>query len=473
MPDIKKVKDTLIQCRKKLDTYQKEALEISVNKDVLAWQKVNIDSFVDVIEGLGLPDDLRQSRDDYPGIASNVLREITTLQNSIDNVEADIRLGPVAPVDALAQATKLKQQTVALLPEMEKLHKCKVGLESSSIVLKNNLNLQTLLPLARESTSGKKKSVFETGFTIYLVTCQNPGFEDEGQVNMYTHFDKATLLQKKIAAIDTSGLFTMAESMISAQIKLCHDALQEVKDFIVFIETYVKKDIENINIFHTELSEVTKKPLTDILFNIPAETEKVGACIRDFTHKKFLMEEIDRAAQLLLMVEQFHRILKDHFLDFLHEQGGLEHGLINPETISRARANNYFSGMSGIWRMIRLFMGSLGGKETISQEILEEKLHDLLTNCNQFFNLKNDDPKQVATFIESYFSIYNAPFPHDELIDVGKKCLVTFGTLLEKVMFRFKEEKDNPKQYSLGRLSGKIEVRKSNLKKYRKKLTPS
>lgn len=106
-------------------------------------------------------------------------------------------------------------------------------------------------------------------------------------------------------------------------------------------------------------------------------------------------------------------------------------------------------------------------------EILEEKLRDLLVNCNKFFNQKEEDLKQMTTFIESYFNMYNAPFPHDELIDVGKKCLVTYGTLLEKVMFRFKEEKNNPKKYSLGHLSGKIEVRMSNLKKYRKKLTPS
>ena len=473
MPELQAAKDILATCKKKLADFQRQAKEISTNKDVQAWQKVNIDSFTDVIEALGLPDNLRQSRDDYPAIAQTVLKEITTLQNNIDNVEADIRLGPIPVIEAMAQANKIRQQTANLLPDIERLHQCKSGLVSSSIILKKNLNLQTLLPLAREQATGKRKSVFETGFMIYLTTTREPGFEEENKINMYNYFDKATLLQKKNDNLDISALPKMALSMVQQQLKICHDALQEVKDFILFVEKYVQKDTENINVFHTELAEVTKKPLTDILFNIPNETAKVGACIRDFTHKKFLIEEVDRAAQLLLMVEQFHLIFKDSFLDYLHEQSHLENGLLNPETLARARANSYFKGLNGIWRLIRIFIGSLSQKEAISEEILTDKLQEILTNCTLLFTNSNVDQQKIDTFLESFFSNYASPFPHDELIDVGHKCLMTFGTILEKVMFRYKLEQENVSNYSLGRLSGKIEVRMSNLKKYRKKLTPS
>ena len=88
------------------------------------------------------------------------------------------------------------------------------------------------------------------------------------------------------------------------------------------------------------------------------------------------------------------------------------------------------------------------------------------------FALDEEKSQQIKSG-ESYFIQYNAPFPHDELMEVAKKCLITYGTILEKVMFRYKVPEGNVNHYSLGRLSGKIEVRKANLKKYRQKLTPA
>ena len=473
MPDIQHAKDILHKCSHLLKEFEKEAKEISINKDVLAWQKVNIDSFTEVIEALGLPDNLRQARDTYPAIASSVLKSIAGLQNSIANLNADIKLGPLPAIKAIPQAQKIEFETLELKPSLEKLHQCKAALESSTIVLKKNLNLTTLLPLARELATGKKKSVFETGFSIYLITTREAGFEEEGQINMYSFFDKATLLQKEITELNVQGLSTMASDMINRQIRLCHDGLQEVKDFILFVEDYIKKDTENINIFHAQLAELQRQPLTDILFNIPAETEKVGACIRDFTHKKFLLEEVDRATQLLLMIKKFYQLLKDHFLDYLLEQNSLENGLLNPDTLAQARSAHFFNGINGFWRTVRIFWGTLSGKEAISQEILKEKLNLIMTECSHYFGHQQEDYESLAAFIESHFNTYNAPFPHDELIEFAKKCLMTYGTILEKVMFRYKADKNETNSYSLGRLSGKIEVRTTNLQKYRKKLTPS
>ena len=473
MPDIQEAKDILNQCELKLSTFRKQAKEISRNKDVLAWQKVNIDSFLDIIEGLGLPNNLRQSRDTYPKIAQTVLKEITTIKNNLENLNADIKLGPLPANKAISQAKKIKQHIAQLFPAMEKLHYCKINLESSSKALKEKLNLTTLLPLARDMATGKKKSVFETGFQIYLLTAREANFPEEDRINMYSYFDQAVLLQKKITNLKIEGLSKMALSMINQQLRLCSDGLQEVKDFILFIEYYVKKDMEHINIFHVKLAKVTQQPLTDILFNIPAETEKVGACIRDFTHKKFLLEEIDRATQLLLMIENFYQILKDHFLDYLKKQNSLEHGLLNPLTLSKVRAHNYFNGITGSWRMIRMLLGGVNNQETLSEEILQKKLQDLMENCTDFFGYEDDDPQKISTFVNSYFDQYNSPFPRDEIIEIAKKCLITYGTILEKVMFRYKIETDDTKSYSLGRLSGKIEVRMANLKKYREKLTPS
>lgn len=473
MPDIQQAKDLLNQCDKKLRTYRNEAVEISKNKDVIAWQKVNIDSFLDIIAGLGLPSDLRQSRDTYPDIARAVLHEITSLQNSIANLEADINLGPLPADKAILEAKKIEKQISEILPSVTELRKCKTGLVSSSIALKKNLNLTTLLPLAREQATGQKKSVFETGFSIFLLTSKDPGFAEENQVNMYSFFDKATYMQKKLTEIDVNGLSQISASMVNHQIGICHDGLQEVKDFIIFIENYVKKDTDNINIFNTQLAEVTHQPLTDILFNIPTETEKVGACIRDFTHKKFLLEEIDRAAQLLIMIEQFCELLNHHFLNYLVEQESVENGLLNPATLATTRATSYFGGFYGFIRIVRLFLGSFTQKNVISLEILQEKLQAILENCALFFVNAKEGNEKITEFIESYFEQYSAPFPHNELVDVARKSLITYGTILEKVMYRFSVEKENTNTYSLGRLSNKIEVRMTNLGKYREKLTPS
>ncbi len=471
MTDIKHATDLLSQCKNNLQDYKRQAEEISQNQAVIDWQNVNIDSFSTIIDDLGLPPDLRQSRDSYPGIVRSLLKEINSLKNSIENLEADISLRSLPAREAVPQAQRLTAQVLELVPSVDKLHRCKTELESSSIALKKNLTIKSLLPLARNSVDDKKKPIFETGYSIYLITTRETDLDTEGLVNMYTYFDQASHLQSKITELRAEGVSKMATPLINRQLRICNDGLQEVKDFVLFIEDFLKKDMDHINVFHSELAEVTQKPLTDILFALPHQTLKVSACIRDFTHKKFLIEELDRAAQLLLMVQQFYTIFHDQFLGYFREQTSTENSLINPATLAKARAASYFGGLAGIWRLIRIFCGTFKQHPVISQEILQHKLQKLLENCTHCVSHNEEDLEQISALIDSSFHHYTAPFPYNDLVNVAKKCIMTYGTILEKMMSRYKTSKDDPNMYSLGRLSGKIEVRTANLQKYRQKTT--
>lgn len=478
MTQHKETNTLILQLRRTLETWQQRAQSISSDSNVLHWTKVNIESFASVIENLGLsPSDLRQARDNYPDLTQKVLQRIAFLTNELHNLESDIKLGPLAPEVAQANALQIEEQCKELKPDAYRLFGFHKVLTEGSKTLKENLNFYSFLPQARLQASGKSKSLFETGYTIYLTVADSPDFEhDENVTNIFSYLDRLARLHKAIEETEIPPLLpAMVSSFLDHQLDLCLQGCKQVRLFINFISDYFQAEMGQIDSFQENLDHLKAQPLTELLLEIQSQTDAASRCIQRFTHKKFLMEDIQKADRLLYYVETFHHMLTTHFIPYLEVQVDKKNGLLNPQTLATARSQKYFTGLKGLWRFVRMLLFSMGINTLISQEELEEKIAQAIKACSLFFNQEAQNSAEINMFVGDFFTEFKQPFPYDELVDITKKCIVTYATILEKVFIKYKpkqEVSDGEQQQtplSLGRLSAKIEVRTETLDKYRKK----
>ncbi len=475
-PD-KDVHTLIVDLKKTLETWRQRGQGISSDANVLHWQKVNIESFASVIEDLGLkPTALRQARDNYPGHAQKVLQRIAFSANELNNLESDIKLGPLAPDIAQAAAHTIEEQCKELKPDVDKLLAYHKILAGSSKTLKEKLNFYSFIPQARLQASGKKKSLFETGYTIYLTVADIQNFEHEENItNMFVYINRVTKLQKAIENTEIPTLPAIVTSFINQQLNLCLEGCSQVRFFINFVSDYFQTEMDYIKSFQTNLDRLKSQPLTELLLEIHSQTDAASKCIQAFAHKKFLLEDIQKANRLLSSVETFHRLLATNFIPYLEAQVDKTNGLLNPQTLAHARSKKYFTGLQGLWRFVRMLLFSMNVTALISPEELEDKIAQAIKGCSFFFKQEVKENSEISGFINNFFSDYKRPFPHDELVDMTKKSIVTYATILEKVFLKYKpqyevnEEGEQQETMTLGRLSSKIEVRSENLRKYRLK----
>ncbi|PLX47814.1 MAG: hypothetical protein C0613_12850 [Desulfobulbaceae bacterium] len=468
---------TLINSLKQsLETWHRQTQTISSDPNALNWKRVNIESFTSVIENLGLSSiKLRRARDSFAELIQEILHQITLLSNALHNLESDIKHGQMAPEIAKAAAHKIEEQCQELKQEMDKLLDHHKILVEGCKTLKENLNFYTFLPQARQLSSGKQKSVFETGYTIYLTVADDPDVEHNENVrNIFTYLGKVKKLQENIEQTKLPPLPAMVSSFVKQQLNICRSSCEQVHFFIHFVSDYFQSEKAHIKAFHDNLNQLKSHSLTELLLEIPSQTEVAGRCIQRFTHKKFLMDEIQKAYRLLLFVEYFLDLLTTDFIPYLQKQVSRKNGLLNPQTLAMARSRSYFNGIRGLWRFVRMLLFSFSAQSLISQNILEEKIAEAINTCPTFFSTESPDNNQTTSFINSFFDEYKSPFPRDELVDITKKSMLTYASILFKVFHKFKAEpeegvEEEHRVMTLGRLSDKIEIRAENLRKYREK----
>jgi hypothetical protein len=297
---------------------------------------------------------------------------------------------------------------------------------------------------------------------------------DENITNMFIYIDKVAKLQEAIErTVIPATLPLIVAAFLNQQLKLCVGGCNQVRLFINFISDYFQSEMDYIKSFQTHLDHLKTQPLTELLLEIQSQTDGASKCIQAFTHKKFLMDDIQKTSLLLTSVETFHRILTTDFIPYLESHVDKKNGLLNPHTIAAARSREYFTGMKGLWRFVRMLLFSMSVNTFISTVELEEKIAKAIGSCSFFFKQEAKDSEKISMFIDNFFSDYKRPFPHDELIAMTKKSIVTYATILEKVFFKYKpkqpEDDDNQGVMALGRLSAKIEIRTDTLMKYREK----
>ncbi len=463
----------LNKCQKFLTSCRQEAISISKDPHVLQWQEVNIDSFMEIITALGLPITLRQTRDKYPAMAKELLASVTSQDNSINNLLADVKHGGQNEKSILAQAKQINRHCQTITPFLKKLQSCRGDLQQASITLKENLSMHTLLPIARGQVTGKKRGLLESGYEVYLTITQdqNTDIETTTLVNMYSFFERAAAGQKKVAEYERPSLPPIAMGMVEQYLYLCQEGFSQVKLLIDLMNTLFAREFKNFNTLQHNIKALKERNVTDILSNVPQISEELSACLRNFSAKKFLLQELSKAEVLLENCEDFFIGLKNYFIPYLHTEISKGNSILNPHTLAISRSKSYFKGLIGMWRVIRMMLFSFSGNPIISQKQLEEKLHQGLADCHMFYSQETNNASALQQYIASIFEELSSPFPGAELTNLFHKSLFTYSAILQKVFIRYRptREDEDIKAATLGRLSSKIEIATDSLQKYQEK----
>lgn len=477
MTETKETIALIIQLRKTLQSWSRGAHAVAADSNVLHWQKVNIESFTSVLENLGLSATaLRQARDEYPDLVAKTQQRVTFLSNELLNLESDIKLGPLPPEAALAAALKIDDQCKEFKPDIALLINYHKTMAAGSKTLKENLNFRSFIPQARMQAGGKNKSLFETGYTIYLTVSDEPDIEHEENVtNMFSFLNKAIKLHEAITQTPLpTTLPPIITSFLDHQRDLCLEGCKQIRLFVNFVSAYFQSEMDYIKSFQANLDRLKGQPLTELLLEIHSQIDAAGNCVQAFSHKKFLLEDIQKTDSLLTNIETFHQLLVSDFIPYLEGQVDKKNGILNPRTLAAVRSRKYFSGLSGLWRFVRMLLLSMNINTLISTDVLEDKIAEAIGSAALFFKSDAPDNEKISDFIESFFVDYKRPFPHDELVAITRKSLVTYATILDKVFAKYKPRKlvldaEDQDVVALGRLSAKIEIRTDTLMKYREK----
>ena len=467
--------------REFLSLCQKESLDSLEDPLAGQWKKVDFHSLEPILTTLGISSELHFYCKQYHEKAKKLSRETSLLTNELENIEADVLLKPSRSPQVLSAAQNFAHDCRQNLePRLDDLLGLRTNLKLADQALKERLSLAGLIELARTQTTNQKKIIFDTGYAYFSIIAD----ENDGQNNAKTiqdHFAAAATLERQLEEIELPDLPPILHDIINQQIKTGLEATAATKDFITFCTNSCKTELNNAKEFHDRLNALRDMEIQEITSQLQPVAEKLSAIICEFYYKADLVKNIDRleilGQDLRLLLETF----KGNFLEELASRTGTETSPLHPAGLAQKMSKNYFAGIKGLLRIIKLLFGSASGRQMISETELKEKLQTILSTCSLYCSDSKNAIEKMKKFIHGHLEMYQKPFPYNELFAVSKKIIVQYGETVEKEIFRYqinpsrgtdREDEDAPgqnqlpgKKISLGRLIARIEARASALQR--------
>ncbi len=467
--------NTLEKIKKFLDRCRKEA-NLSLDDAVAAqWEKVDFVSLEYLLVDLGIKANPDVECKQYSKKAEKIIKKLDIREIELGNVEADIRLSSVNYEKAKMEAQELAvkcRSLESLLAEMlghrEKLH-------NSASIIKDNLGPHTLIGLAEKRIEPKSRESFKIGYKHYLIVSGEKG-EAGNNATLKEYFQAVSVLQKRISKIELPELPPIIKYIIQQQIDICYEAGSMIKIFLDFCGESFREELEKINNFKKKLEELSRKNIPDIIDNTEEQADVLAQIIRNFFYKSYLIKELVKVEMLLDNLRHFLHLFKGDCLKNLNGELSASDSALNPDALADQFSVEYFSGLKGVIRMLKLLYGSLKGQKTISEIELQEKLSTIIRTCFFYSCDEQDAAEKISNFINGHLEGYQQPFPHDELAERAKKAIKAYSEAVEKYIYHIMinplptengvdDDQSKPRPISLGRLIGKIEARTAVLAK--------
>ncbi|MDG4476113.1 hypothetical protein [Thiovibrio frasassiensis] len=462
------------QAKATLAAQKKETLTLSADPRVTQWHDFNCNSYLQIMEALGLPNTMAEARDQHPEKATRILKHIEQCENELGSLSIDIRRKTIQPFKAVSQAQTIVTECANYQNTVKNWREQITLLIEADKTLRAHLSLAGLLPLTKELNSRTAPMVTE-GYDFYRMVKDKNDKSDTPSLHSY-HL-QAIDLEKRIRHIDLNSLPGLARTIVDHNLQTAIAATDQLKEFIEFFLKNLPGECKAIDTLQQELIDLREKPARAILERIEPITASLAKNLIGLRNKAQSLKQIQFLPIVLEETRTLHYTIKNTILPEMKRRISEPGSPVNPNTVAAEKTADFFMGMKGFVRAIKLLFSAAGGQKTVKSEDLHHILIDLLNTCDIYYGNTKADISRLHNFIEAKLSDFERPFPYEGLFLAAKETISTYGSRVEKMLYSFEttdfstddtdEKPSQAHKTTVGRLIAKLEVRTANLESAR------
>jgi len=460
----------ITQAKEALATQKKETLTLSADPRVSQWRDCNFNHYNHLLRFLGLPDTMAETRDQQPAKAAKILKHIEKCENELGALDIDIRRKTIQPLKAVSQAQKIVQECATYQKTVTHWRDQITILTDADKALRERLSVRGLLPLAKE-LGRRTAAMVDEGYNFYRMTKDEGGQSDTPTLHDY--HTQSIDLEKRIRHIDLNGFSGIAQAIVEHNLQVAMAATDQLKDFIEVFLKNLPGEITVVDKVQQELTSLRETPAPAVLEKIEAIAASLSRNLVGLRNKAQSLKQVQLLPVVLEETRTFHYTMKNTILPELKRQINAPGSPVNPNTIAAEKTADFFMGLKGFVRAIKLLFSAAGGQKAIKSEDLHQILIDLLNTCDTYYGNTKKDVARLHKFIDAKLCGFEKPFPYEGLFHTAKETIGAYGSRLEKLLYAFEttdcstDDKDEkPSQAhktTVGRLIAKLEVRTANL----------
>ncbi len=466
--------DNIKKIKKFLADSQQEAQASLDDPQAAQWKKVDFLNIEEMLFLLGIDLSLNADNNKYRHNALEIIKKTEIIKNELGNIEADIRMHTTNPRRVKNNVQKVVQKSRELEPLLAEMFRLKTKIHQATATIKDNLSLHTLIRLARKRLSKHNSEPFENGYKYYL-TLSGDKDKTTGKVSLEKNFQTAVAIEKKLTDLELPELPAIVENIIQHQIKICHEAATATKIFIDYSTDSFQPELEEIKKFKEDLDVVRQKNIFEIIGETEKLADDLSKLLRAFFFKSFIIKGLDTVELLLQNLKQFLGNFDETLFNDLKDKIMQTDSPLNPAVPAGKTSVDFFSGITGLLRMIKLFWGGLSGQKTIDEVEFQKLLIKAISSCKLYYSDQKDALEKMRDYINGYLDEYSRPFPYNDLFAETQKAIYAYGGSVKQYIFTQMADHPGPvgnsvaddsdketastHPISLGRIIGKIEAR--------------
>ena len=458
------------QAQKTLAAQKTETRNLSADPRVTQWHECNFNDYTHIMGFLGLPDTMAETRDQHPAKAAKILKHIEKCENELGALDIDVRRKTIQPFKAVDQAQKIVQECATYQNTVQKWRDQVTLLTAADKALREHLSVRGLLPLARELNK-RTAAMVDEGHNFYRMVKEESGQSDTPSLHDY--HAQAIDLEKRIRHIDLTGLSGLARAIIEHNLQVAMAATDQLKEFIESFLKNLPGEITVVDKVQQELASLREIPAPAILARIEAIATSLSRNLIGLRNKAQSLKQIQFLPIVLEETRTFHYSMKNTIIPEMKRRISEPGSPANPNTVAAEKTADFFMGLKGFVRAVKLFFSAAGGQKAIQSEDLHQILMDLLNTCDTYYGNSKADVVRLHKFIDAKLCDFEQPFPYEGLFLAAKEAIGTYGSRLEKLLYSFEttdfssddkdEQPTQPHKTTVGRLIAKLEVRTANL----------
>lgn len=466
---IEKTATLLATCRAKLN--------ILLAPQISQWRNVKVDGYSSLFDLFALPKDIRISQRNYTHHVSQITQKLKTLEANLRELEKLINTGKIDLVKGESESNAILISSQNLLKSLEILLESGAILTQAADVIRTNISLKALLPLAKLSVGSREKQ-FEIGLRVlYLITDNQE--EAAGQANINDYFAEINKYEMSLRKINLSELPAVAGEIARHYIDNGLMATESIKNFLDIQARHLENELEPIKQIRNNINTLKAKPVDDLLAGAMESVKTIGQQISTLSGAQHAVHRLDSVPALINDIRKLFFTIKTDLLRSLKENIKNEDSLLNPDVLSAVKAEEFFTGFKGIVRILRFLLASLLGRgKIISTEEIKEKIVGILNTCRFYYGSDKKQLQKLKDFLADSLKDYQKPFPYEALYQLMKSSLADYGVVVENHVKNFPVDIDNPetgrldtggkfskqKPITLAILTDRIDQRVSDLK---------